>query len=74
MLVSYDSVLLVILLNLHADLVNVVSDLINGQLLNGIVEHIVKLDKHGGQVSLLRVGDLEWLFLGELGDLLAGET
>lgn len=73
-LISYDSVLLVILLNLHTDLVNEVSDLINGQFLNWIVQHIVKLDKHGCEVSLLGVGDLEWLFLGELGDLFAGQA
>lgn len=33
-LITYDSVLLVVLLHLHTDLVDEISDLINGQFLN----------------------------------------
>lgn len=73
-LVTDDSVLLVVLLHLHADLIDEVGDFVDGQFVDGVIEHIVEFDEHGCQVSLFGVGDLEGLLFGESCDLFGSEA
>jgi len=73
-LVTNDSVLLVVLLHLHTDVENEVSHLVDGQLFNSIIQHIVELDQHGSQHSFLGMGYFVGFCSCQLGDLLTGQA
>lgn len=70
-LVAHDSVLLVVLLHLHRDVVDVVRDLVDCHLLSALVHHIEKFYQHTRQYSLVGMGCNIGLLLGQLVDLLA---
>lgn len=70
MFVSHNSVLLVVLLDFDANIVNKVSHFVQSKLLNWVIHDIVELDQHCCQVSLVGVGNHEGLLLCQLQNLL----
>jgi hypothetical protein len=56
-LVTDYSVLLVVLLNFHTDIEDIVCNFIDGQFLDWVIEHIIEFDQHSSQDSLIRMCD-----------------
>lgn len=70
-LITHNSVLLVILLHFDTDIEDVVCDFVDSQLLDWIVEDIIEFDQHSSQNSLIGVCDSIGFISGEFSNLLA---